>query len=55
MPKEIFIVRNQISLQAAILDCSGEAIHSYPFSKIYPENTGDRVILLVKLKTGYSE
>ena len=55
MPKENFIVRNRISLQAAILDCSGAAVHSYPFSKIYPENTGGRVLLLVKLKTGCSE
>ena len=28
MPKEIFIVENQITLQAAILDCSEAAVHS---------------------------
>ena len=55
MPKEIFIVRNRISLQAAILDCSGAAVHSHPFFKISPENTGGRVLLLVKLQTDYSE
>ena len=49
MRKKIFIVRNQITLQAAILDCSEAAVHSHPFSKIYPENTGGRVLLLVKL------
>ena len=31
MPKEIFIVRNRITLQAAIMDCSEAAVHSYPF------------------------
>ena len=31
MPKEIFIVRNRITLQAAILDCSEAAIHGHPF------------------------
>ena len=55
MPKEIFIVRNQITLQAAILDCSEAAVHSHPFSKISPENTGVRVLLLVKLQTDWSE
>ena len=49
MPKEIFIVRDQITLQAAILDCSEAAIHSHPFPKISPGNTDGRVILLVKL------
>ena len=34
MPKEIFVVRNWITLQAAILDCSEEAIHSHSFSKV---------------------
>ena len=29
--KEIFIVRNRITLQAAILDCSEAAIHGHPF------------------------
>ena len=37
MPKEIFIVRNRITLQAAILEA---AVHSHPFPKISPENTG---------------
>ena len=49
--KEIFIVRNRITLQAAILDCSEAAVHSHPFSKISPENTGGRVLLLVRLQT----
>ena len=55
MPKEIFLVRNQISLQAAILDGSGADVHRHPFSKIYPENAGGRVLLLVKLRTDCSE
>ena len=55
MPKEIFLVQNRISLQAAILDCSEAAVHSHTFSQIYPENTGGRVLLLVKLQTDCSE
>ena len=55
MRKEIFIVKNQIKSQAAILDCSEAAVHSHPFSKISPENTGGRVLLLVKLQTYCSE
>ena len=55
LPEEIFIVRNRITLQAAILDCSEAAVHSYPFSKIYPGNTGGRVLLLVKLQIDCSE
>ena len=55
MPKEIFIEINRITLQAAILDCSEAAVHSNPFSKISPENTGGRALLLVKLQTDYSE
>ena len=51
MPKEIFIVTNR----AAILDYSEAAIHSHPFSKIYPENTGGRVLLLVKFQNDCSE
>ena len=31
MLKEIFIVRNQITLQPAIMDCSEVAVHSNPF------------------------
>ena len=45
MPKKKFFVRNPIALQAAILDCSEAAVHSHPFSKISPENTGSRVLL----------
>ena len=55
MPKEILIVRNQITLQAAILDCSEAAVYSHPFSKTSPENTGGRVFLFVKLQTDCSE
>ena len=52
MPKEIFIVRNRITLQAAILNRSEAAVHSHPFSKISPENTVCKVLFLVKLQTG---
>ena len=31
MLKEIFIVKNQITLQAAILECSEAAVQSHPF------------------------
>ena len=55
MPKEIFIGINRITLQAAILGCSEAAVHSNPFSKISPGNTGGRALLLVKLQTDYSE
>ena len=55
MPIENYIVRNRITLQAAILDCSEAAVHSHSFSKIYPENTGGRVPLLVKSQTDCSE
>ena len=40
VPKEIFIVRNRITLQAVILNCSEAAVHSHPFLKVSPENTG---------------
>ena len=53
--EETFIVGNQITLQAAVSDCSKAAIHSHPFSKTFPENTGVRVLLLVKLQTDSSE
>ena len=43
MWKEIFIARNRITLQAAILDCSVAAFLSHPFSKISPGNIGGRV------------
>ena len=55
MPKEIFIVRNRITLQAAVLNCSEAAVHSHPFPKISPGNNGGRVLLLVKLQTDCSE
>ena len=55
MRKEIFIVRNRIALQAAILDCSEAAVHNHPFSKISPANTGGRILLLVELQTDCSE
>ena len=35
MPKEIFIVRNRITLQAAILDCSEAAVQGHPFFFLY--------------------
>ena len=37
------------------MDCSEPAVHSHPFSKISPENTGGRVLLLVRLETDCSE
>ena len=40
IPKESFIVRNRITLQAAMLDCSEAAVHSHPFSNISAGNTG---------------
>ena len=55
MSKEIFAERNRISLHAAILDCSGAAVYSHPFPKIYPENTGGRVLFMDKLLTDCSE
>ena len=55
MPKEIFIVRNWITLQAAILDRSEAATHSHLFSKISSENTGGIVLLLVKLTVQSSD
>ena len=52
MQKEIFIVRNRITLQAPILDCSETAVYSHPFSKISPENISGKVLhFLVKLQT----
>ena len=51
MPKEIFIVRNWIILQVAILDCSEASFHSHPFLKLSPEITDGSVLLLVKLVT----
>ena len=48
-------MRNRITLPAAILDFSEAAVHSHLFLKIYSENTGGRVLPLVKLETGCSE
>ena len=55
LPEEIFIVRNRITLQAAILDCSEAAVYSHPLSKISPGNTCGKVLLLVKLQTDCSK
>ena len=52
--KEIFIVRNRITLQAAIWDCFEAAVLSHPLSEISPENSGNsggRVLFLVRLQT----
>ena len=48
-------MRNRITSQAAILECSEAAVHSHPLPKISPENTGGRVLLLVKLPIDCSE
>ena len=53
--EETFIVRNRITLKVSILYCSQAAFQRHPFSKISPENTGGRVLLLVKLQTDCSE
>ena len=45
----------QITLQEAISHCSEAAVHSHPFLKISSENSGVRVLLLVKLQTDFSE
>ena len=50
-----FFLRNQITLQAAISDRSEAAVQRHPFSKVFLENTGGRVLLLVKLQTDSSE
>ena len=50
-----FFLRNQITLQAAISDLSEAAVQRHPFSKVFLENTGGRVLLLVKLQTDSSE
>ena len=55
MRKDIFIVRNRITLQAVVLDCSEAAVYSHPYSKMSPGNTGGRVLLLAKLETDCSE
>ena len=51
MPKQGFIVRNRITLKATISYSSEAAFENHPFSKISPEATGGRVVLLVKLET----
>ena len=49
IPKQIFNCEklNYITIS----DCSEAAVHSHPFSKVSPENTGGRALLLVKLQT----
>ena len=55
MLKEVFIVKNQTTLRAAILVCSEAVVHSYLFSKISLENTNDGVPLFVKLQADCSK
>ena len=38
-----------VFLEIFCLNCSEAAVHSHPFSKISPGNTGGRVLFLVKL------
>ena len=54
MPKEIFIVRKRITLQAPILDRSEAIVDSHTFHKFSPENTGGRVLVLNKLQSNCS-
>ena len=49
MQKEIFIVRNRITLQAAILDCSEAAVYSHQFSNISSTNTGGILFIFIYL------
>ena len=44
-----------VFLEIFHFECSEAVVQSHPFSKIYPENTGGRVLLLVKLQTDCSE
>ena len=44
-----------VFLEIVHLDCSGAAVHSHPISKISLENTGGKVIILVKLQTDWLE
>ena len=53
LPKDIFIVRNRLTLKAAISEYSDAATYSHHFLEISPENYGDRILLLVKLQTDY--
>ena len=55
MPKQIFIVRNRIILQAAILDSSEAAVNSHPFLNVSPEISDRRIFPLFKLQTDCSE
>ena len=55
IPKEIFVVKNRIPVQAAMSACSDAAVHSHPFSKTSPENTDGRILPLVTLQTDCSE
>ena len=41
---------NYITSQGAIMDCSEAAVHSHPFSKISPGNTGGRVLFWPNLR-----
>ena len=50
MPKEIFNVRKRITLQAVISDCLEQFVLEFS-----PENTGDKVFLLVTLWTNCLE
>ena len=45
----------RVALQAAISHCSEAAVCSHPFLKTSLENSGVRVLLLVKLQTDCSE
>ena len=49
MQKEIFIVKNRITLQAAILDRSEPVVHSHQFSNISPTNTGGILFIFIYL------
>ena len=51
----MFILRNEITLKAALRDCSEQAAESHLFSKFSPRNVGFRVLFLVKLDTDCSE
>ena len=46
MPKGIFIVRNRMTLQAAILDCSKAAVQGHPF--FFSTNTNHLKITITR-------
>ena len=52
MPKEIFIARNRVPLQAAIMDCSEAAVHSHTFFdyKYYHITTSKLKIAITSLQ-----